>query len=295
MRALVLFLLLALTLSSTHAAWGADVLILQSSRTPAYGEALRGFGAACKSSGHTLVLSDYAEVDVLRIVKEERPRLVLAVGDKALAATRKVREVPVLSMLSLSLNLNKRFPDNVGGVAMAVAPGEYIRLFGALGAKRVGVLYDPKKTGLYLKRAAQEARELGFVLVAEPVKEPRDLQSKLEKMKGEVDAFWMLPDSTVVTMVNVEALLLFSMSQNIPAVTFTGQYLKNGAAAALEIDPFDMGVQTGELAASLLKGGTRRVPVVDPRKTRMESNESVLRKLRLKINGQLTHQWTMDN
>ena len=282
MRALLLSLLLALTLSSMPAAWGADVLILQSSRTPAYDEALRGFRAACKSSGHTLVLSDYAEVDVLRIVKEERPRLILAVGDKALAASRKVREVPLLSMLSLSLNLSKRFPDNVGGVAMAVAPGEYLKLFGALGAKRVGVLYDPKKTGLYLKRAAHEARELGFVLVAEPVLEARDLQSKLEKMKGEVDAFWMLPDSTVVTMVNVEALLLFSMSQNIPAVTFTGQYLKNGAAAALEIDPFDMGVQTGEVAASLLRGEARRVQVIPPRKIRLERNESVLRKLRLK-------------
>jgi len=291
MRALLLSLLLALTLSSMPAAWGADVLILQSSRTPAYDEALRGFRAACKSSGHTLVLSDYAEVDVLRIVKEERPRLILAVGDKALAASRKVREVPLLSMLSLSLNLSKRFPDNVGGVAMAVAPGEYLKLFDALGAKRVGVFYDPNKTGLYLKRAAHEARELGFVLVAEPVLEARDLQSKLEKMKGEVDAFWMLPDSTVVTMVNVEALLLFSMSQNIPAVTFTGQYLKNGAAAALEIDPFDMGVQTGEVAASLLRGEARRVQVIPPRKIRLERNESVLRKLRLKINGQLT----MDN
>lgn len=282
MRARILLLLAALSLSFAPAARGADILILQSGRTPAYSDALRGFRIACRSSEQNLLLSDYAEVDMQRIVKEERPRLVLAVGDKALAAARKVRDVPVLSMLSLSLNLGRQLPDNVGGVAMAVAPGEYLRVFGALGVRRVGVLYDPKKTGLYLKRAAQEARELGFVLVAEPVQEPRDLQSKLEKLKGVVDAVWMLPDSTVITTVNMEALLLFSMSQNVPAVSFTGQHLKNGAAAALDIDVFDMGVQTGELAASLLRG-TRRVPVLDPRKVQLESNESVLRKLRLTI------------
>lgn len=284
MRVLLLCILLALFLPGAPAAWGADVLILQSARTPAYSDALRGFHAACKSSERTLLISDYAEVDVQRIVKEERPRLVLAVGDKALAAARKVREVPVLSMLSLSLNLNKQLPENVGGVAMALAPGEYLKLFGALGAKRVGVFYDPKRTGLYLQRATREARELGFILVAEPVREPRDLQSKLEKVRGDVDAVWILPDSTVVTTVNLEALFLFSMSHNLPAVSFTGQHLKSGAAAALNIDSFDMGVQTGEMAGSLLKGGTRRVPVVDPRKVQLESNESVLRKLRLKIN-----------
>jgi len=283
MRALVLFLFLALSLPSPPGAWGADILILQSSGSPAYSEAVRGFRAVCKSSEQTLLLSDFAEVDVQRIVKEERPRLVLAVGDKALTASRKVREVPVLSMLSLSLNLAKPPPEHIGGTAMAVAPEQYLKLFATLGVKRVGVLYDPKKTGQYLKRAALEAREQGIFLVSEEVREPRDLQSRLEMMKGSVDAVWMLPDSTVVTMVNVEALLLFSMSHNIPAVTFTSLYLKNGAAAALEIDPFDMGMQTGELAASLLRGGVRKVQVVDPRKVQLKSNESVLRKLHLKL------------
>lgn len=276
-------ILLTLSLVLAPLARGADVLILQTSRSPIYSDALRGFRSAGRASEETVVLSDYAEVDVLRVVNEERPRLVVAVGDKALAACRKIREVPVLSMLSLTLSL-KQFPDNVGGVSMTVAPGRYLELFEALGVRRIGVLYHPKKTGPYLKRAAAEAAQQGLTLVAEPVTNPRDLQAKLEKLKGGVDALWMLPDSTVVTTVNMEALLLFSMTQNVPAVTFTSQYLKNGAAAAIDVDPFEIGVQTGELALQLLRGGIlHKVPILDPRKTRLSVNESVLRKLHLKL------------
>lgn len=280
MRALALFLLLAFCLSPLSLAQGAELLILQSGRNQIYADALRGFRSACRYSEETVVLSDYAEVDVQRLVKEERPRAVVAVGDHALAAARRVREVPVVALLSL--NLSRHSPDNVGGVAMTFAPREYLKLFRELGVKRVGVFYDPKKSGQYLKKAQQEARQEGVSLLAEPLHNPRDLQGKLERMKGEIDALWMLPDATVVTTVNMEALLLFSMTESVPAVTFASHYLKSGAAAALDIDPVDIGAQAGELACSLLRGGGHRVPVLEPRKTQLRSNESVLRKLHLR-------------
>ena len=170
---------------------------------------------------------------------------------------------------------------------MAAAPEQYLKLFKTLGVKRIGVLYAPRKTGHYVKRAVQESRQQGVSLVVEPVDDPRDLQARLDRMKGNVDAIWMLPDSTVLTTVNMEALLLFSMTQNVPAITFTSHYLKNGAAASLEVDPYDIGVQAGELALSLLKGSPRhRVPTLDPRKVLLHSNDSVLRKLHLKAPGE---------
>jgi len=283
MRPLSLCILLLAALLLPCAALGADLLILQSCRSPIYAEALRGLRAGARVSDQTLVLSDYAEVDVQRLVREERPRMLIAVGDKALAACRKVREVPVVGMLSLSLS-QKPQPDHIGGVAMTASPSRYLELFAQLGVKRIGTLYDPRISGLYLKRAFGEAGDYGLSLVAEPVRNSRDLQGKLEKLKGETDLLWLLPDSTVVTTVNMEALLLFSMTEGIPMVAFTSQYLKNGAAAALDIDPYDVGVQTGELALSLLRSApTRKIPVLDPRKVRLQVNESVLHKLRLKL------------
>lgn len=284
MRATIPYMLLFLIihLVSPRLAQALDALVLQSGRSPAYTDALRGLHAAAKLDTKILVLSDYAEVDVQRLVREERPRLLVAIGDRALAACRKSREVPVVALLSLALT-RKAVPDHVGGITMTAAPERYLELFAELRAKRVGVLYDPRISGIYVKRAIAEAERTGITMVAEPLRNPRDLQGKLEKLKGEIDLLWLLPDSTVITTVNLEALLVFSMTQAVPAVSFTGQYLKNGAAAALDIDPYDMGWQAGEMAQSLLRTDLgHRVPVLDPRKVRLQVNESVLRKLHLK-------------
>jgi putative ABC transport system substrate-binding protein len=280
----VLLLCIALTLSTLAPARAAEVLVLQSNRGSGYSDAMRGFQASFKGGQRTVVLSDYAEIDVERLVKEERPRLVVAVGDRALAAVRKLRELPVVTMLALAHSSRKASPDNVGGVAMLPAPDQYMKLLVSMGVRRFGVLYDPAKTGQYLKRIEQDSRHLGLQLVAEPVSDPRDIQAKLEKIKGSVEALWMLPDSTVFTTVNLEAFILFSMTNRVPVVTFSSYYLKNGAAASLDIDYHDIGVQAGELAVSLLNsGGLRKVPTVDPRRTVLRINESVVRKLGLQL------------
>lgn len=280
----VLLLCIALTLLYLLPAWGAEVLVLQSNRSSGYSDAMRGFHAAFKGSQRTVVLSDFAETDVDRIVREERPRLVVAVGDRALSAGRKLRELPVVTMLALAHSCRKPLPDNIGGVAMLPAPEQYMKLFASMGVRKFGVLYDPTKTGRYLKRIEHDSRQLGLHLVAEPVNDSRDIQAKLEKIKGSVEALWMLPDSTVSTTINLEAFILFSMANKVPVVTFSSYYLKNGAAASVDIDYFDIGLQTGELTSSLLNSGVlRKVPTVDPRKTVLRINETVVRKLGLQL------------
>lgn len=278
----VLILCITAVILHLAPAWGADILILQSNRSPGYGEAVRGFDAATRKSGETYVLSDYAEIDVQRIVKEERPRLVVAVGDRALSSVRKLRDVPVVALLALSHSTRKS-SGNIGGIAMLAAPEEYLRLYNSMGIRKVGLLYDPAKTGAYLKRVEQEAKQMGVTLVAEPVTDPRDMQAKLEKIGRNVDLLWMLPDSTVFNTVNIEAFMLFSVANKLPVATFSSQYLKDGAAAALDLDYFDIGMQAGELTLSLLNGGQRSVPTLDPRKTLLQINENVIRKLDLAI------------
>lgn len=284
MRVLILFI--ALTWFHVAPSLAAEVLILQSNRSPGYTEALRGFHSVSKANTRTLILSDYAEVDVERIVKEERIRVVVALGDKAVAAAAPLRDLPVVALLALSQSYRKTSPDNVGGIAMLPAPERYLKLFASMGVKRFGVLYDPAKTGRYLKRIEHESKQFGLNLVSEPVTKSRDIQAKLEKMKGSVDVLWMLPDSTVFTTVNLEAFILFSMEQRVPVVTFSSHYLKNGVAASLDIDYFDIGIQAGELTVSMLNsGGIRKVPSIDPRKTIFHANESVIRKLGIRIPG----------
>lgn len=278
MRAILLGI--ALFLLSALPALAADVLIVQSSHTPAYAEALRGFRTGFEGSTYTIVMSEYADVDVVRLVKEERPRVVLAVGDSALAACRKVRQVPVVSLMALSLTMSKSGGSNVGGVGVIPAPERYLSLLKAIGAKQVGVLYDPNRTGVYFRRAQQAARKYGLELVGREVRNPRETVGKLDHLKGSVDALWMLPDTTAVTAETLEAYFRFSMEHRVPLVTFASQYLDKGAFAAIEADRLDLGKLIVEQIRQLLD---RRdgLSVVDPRKVRLSTNANVSNKLGL--------------
>jgi ABC-type uncharacterized transport system substrate-binding protein len=200
MRARILFI--ALIIMSAFPVWAADVLVVQASRNPAYEEALRGFRSAFSGSVQTIVLSDYAEVDVPRLVREEQPRLVLAVGDAALAASRSVRSVPVTAVMALSPTARA---GGIAGVGIIAAPERYLNLLKSMGSRKVGVVYDPSRTGNYLKRAQQAAQRLGMEVVAREVRTSRDAIARLEQLKGDVDALWMLPDTTAVTAETVAA------------------------------------------------------------------------------------------
>jgi putative ABC transport system substrate-binding protein len=145
---------------------------------------------------------------------------------------------------------------------------------------KIGVLYDPNNLTKFVRQAADAARPLGLELVTREVRAPREVPGALLRLRGEIDAFWMLPDPSVVSPETMEFFVLFSGENRIPLVTFSRKYVDMGALLALEVDPFDMGMQAGEMANRLLQGTDIRViPRVDARKIVQWVNPSVARRL----------------
>jgi|GEM_PF-3521253 len=278
MRALLLAM--ALVMSAATCCWGAGALVLQSGKDGASRDAVRGLAASYPGKMRVVVLSEYTDVDVVGLVREVRPQVVVAVGEAAVAASAKVRDVPLVTMLSPCIS-HRKLPHNVCALNVVAEPGKYMELFGAMRKRRVGVVYDPDKSGRYLRQAVQTARSYGVTLETMEVHSPQEVQSALEKLKGRVDALWVLPDSTVVSVVNMEAFTIFSMSNRVPVVSYLNQHLHNGAAASLVVDFFDIGRQAGELCLQLLrKGGVGAGgSVIPPRKATLHTNDGVIRKL----------------
>jgi ABC-type uncharacterized transport system substrate-binding protein len=260
-----------------------DVLVVQSGRSAAYEEAVGGFRSGFGGTVRTVVMSDYAEVDVERLTREERPRLVLAVGDPALAAGRKVRNVPVLALLALELKPARHGSASVGGVAVLPPPERYLELFRSLGIRRVGVVHDPARTGPYVRRARRAARTFGVDLEVREVDRSREVPGRLDGMAGAVEALWMLPDATAVTAGTLDGWFLFSLREKVPVVTFSEQYLEKGAAFSIDADRADMGRQAAEMAESLLSGAPERPSTVDARRTALHANPAVARSLGLSL------------
>lgn len=281
----LLLIILALATLLPNLAQAYDILVLQSRRDPAYEEALRGFRAANNASQRTIVLSDYAEVDVVRIVREDRPRMILAVGDPAMTATHKIRSTPVVALMALGIYKQSNTHTNLTGVGMFVSPEHYIGIFKAMKTRRVGVIYSQAKSGWYLRLARQAAEAAGIELVLREVSVPRETIDRLAALDGKVDALWMLPDSTAVTRETAEAYFHFGQEQNVPVVSFAANYLGLGAAAVLEIDRLAMGRQAGAMTTELLKGNhIENMPLVFPKGITFKTNSSVLKRLSVVVN-----------
>lgn len=279
MRRLVLLILtLATLLPSLAQAY--DILMLQSRRDAGYEEVLQGFHSKNTVSQRTVVLSDYAEVDVVRIVREDRPKLILAVGDTALKAARKVQQTPVVAVMALSIGSQ----HNLTGVTMFAPPERYCELFKRMKVRRVGIIHNPAKTGRYLRQARLEAKNADIELVVREVSSPRETMTQLSSLAGKVDALWMLPDVTAVTRETTEVYFRFGQEQAIPVISFAGSYLGLGAAAVVEIDRTELGRQAGDMAAELLGSGTvDNMPARHPRGTTYKTNPAILKKFGLTL------------
>ena len=277
-------LLACLLILAPLPAFGYDILVLQSLRETGYDESVKGVKRECSATMRTVVLSDHAETDVTRIIREEHPRLVIAVGDRALEVAQKQRSAPVLYMMAL--HARPRQKGSVTGVGMLFDPARYLSVFDSLGSKKVGVLGDPLKNGAYLKKAQAQAKRSGIELVVREVHSPRETLAMLDSLRGKVDALWMLPDSTAVSPETTEAYFLLSQGERVPLVSFAEVYLSMGGAVTLGIDRFDIGRQLGIMAQSVLNGTpAEEIPAQSPRRSVLKVNERVLRQLKISIAG----------
>lgn len=279
-------LIAALWLLLAPVAWGYDLLIVQSRRSPLYDDLLKGMRSKARFSDRTLVLTDYDETDLQRIVREEHPLGVVTLGDSALEAARKLRQVPVVALLSIGFRGQREGHPTMTGVEVQLPPERYLPIFSAIKARRVGVIGSQARSGEYLRLAARVAASRGIDLVVKEAKSPREVPALLNGMAGRIDALWMIPDSVTAAGEAADAHFLFSMGQQIPVVTFSSAYLPAGAAIALEMDPVDIGRQAGEMLDELMGGdGIRGIPPQSPRRGVLKINPAVLRRLGIRADA----------
>lgn len=278
---ILLLLLLAIPANA------ADILIVQSARVKAYDEVARGFRGVVERKAEQVSLADLDGEDLAGVVREVRPRVILAVGLDAFLEARKIRRIPVVYAMVLNPEARIGDDDNATGVGMKVPPERQLSLLKQAlpSAKRIGLLYDPAKSGNLVRRALGFAEELGLVLVAREVRRSRDVPPLVDGMKGVVNAFLLLPDPTVVTPQTLEFIPQLSVSSRIPVVAFSEQYLKHGALLAIGIDPVDIGRQAGELANRILAGeNARNIDPAEPRRAVLHINAKAAKQLGIAVN-----------
>ncbi|MDH3973492.1 MAG: ABC transporter substrate-binding protein [Deltaproteobacteria bacterium] len=291
MKIIVSIMLLLLYVAPLH---GEDVAAVKSVDIRPYQDAVNGFKSSVNAEVNEYVL-DYDDEKAARVVmylNDDKMHLVFTLGSDALNLVKNsVKDIPVI--FTFVLNPHEiighpagKLPANMTGISMNIPPDVQFAalLEAAPHTKRIGVVYDPSKTSNLIEEGRIAARALGITLIAVSINAKSETINAISEMKGNVDALWMIPDTTAITRESAEYMLLFSLQNSIPLIGISEKYVKNGALMAFSFDSEDVGRQAGEIAQKILDGKkVMKVTPYRPRKLKLTLNSRIAKKLGLKL------------
>lgn len=281
--------LLLFILTSPASAW--EVLVVQNYQAKPYSEALRGFKSVCNARTSELLVSEMNGDTLAREIRRRAPDLILAVGMDALRKVRKIKEIPVVYCMVLDAESVLGDEKNITGVSMTIPPDKQLAALVKVlpNLKRVGLVYNPRKTGRIVERMRDAAERRGIRLTALKTESARELPGRLAALPAGLDAYWMLPDSTFTTPEAVESIILFSINNKVPIYTFSEKYLRMGAFMSLDLDTFDLGRQAGQMAEKVRTGtDIREIPRSDAERGIPAVNRTVAGKLGIRLDGEFS-------
>ncbi|MGC4116697.1 MAG: ABC transporter substrate-binding protein [Myxococcales bacterium] len=275
MRSLVLACLLALPLTASAAEKSADkpgeVAVLKSDSLTPYASAVAGFSAECRAEVAEYDLrEDPARAEkVVKELQASKPSLVFALGPLAAnTAKRAFEDVPIVFAMVPNWEKYGLEAKNVTGVALQRPAKAQLETLKALaqGAKRIGVLYNPRFSKTVVDTASDAAKALSLSLVAVKVEAPEEVPAAVKGLSGKVDALWMIADRSVANPDAVQAIIKFALESKVPVFALSEQQVKDGALVSLSPNYTAIGQQAGKIANKLLeqKASPGAVPVAQP-------------------------------
>ena len=195
---------------------------------------------------------------VVKTFTAKKVDLIMANATPALlAAANATTTIPVLgtSVTDYNDTFSGNIPSNVSGTSDAVPIDEQaqmmIETLGLAEGDQVGVIYCLNESNSVIQYEAVKAyfEEAGIVVEAYTFSETTELQTITKLAASECKAIYIPSDNTVAD--NDSVVGTICTENNIPVYTSYGGAI---CYASLAIDYYELGAQTGRMAAEILLG-----------------------------------------
>ncbi|HET9643725.1 MAG TPA: ABC transporter substrate-binding protein [Burkholderiaceae bacterium] len=145
---------------------------------------------------------------------------------------------------------------NVTGVSDLSPLARHLELIHQLlpNAKRVGVIYSPGEANsvALVEALKKEVGKSGFALVEAAAARTVDVPGAAQSLVGKADVIYAPTDNNVMSA--FEGIVKVAQQGGLPVVAADTEAVKRGAVAALGLNYYDLGRQTGKLVVRVLKG-----------------------------------------
>ncbi len=121
-------------------------------------------------------------------------------------------------------------------------------------AKNIGIMYSTSEANSIsaIEEYKKMAPDYGFTIIESGISTIADVPLAADNLLGKVDCINNLTDNTVVSALPV--ILNKAASKNIPVFGSEVEQVKIGCLASMGLDYYDLGRQTGKMAAMVLDG-----------------------------------------
>lgn len=153
-------------------------------------------------------------------------------------------------------------------------------------AKKIGVIYNSgeQNSVVQVKQVKALAEKKGAKLVEVSVSTSAEVKQAAESLVGRVDAIYIPTDNTVVSA--LESVISVANSKKIPLFVGELDSMKKGAVAASGFNYYDIGYQSGVMAADILTGKKKpsEIPVELPKTLKLVINTKAAEAQGVKVN-----------
>jgi putative ABC transport system substrate-binding protein len=192
-----------------------------------------------------------------------RPDVIVAIATpSAQAVVAATKDIPVVYSAvtdPVAAKLVKTWDasgTNVTGVSDLSPLDKHLGLIKQVvpGAKRIGIIYSPgEANSVAIVEAMKKACAVaGLTLVEAAAARTVDVPSAAQSLAGKVDVIYAPTDNNVMSA--FEGIVKVAQQAKLPVVGADTGTVKRGAVAALGLNYYDLGRQTGKMVVRILNG-----------------------------------------
>ena len=199
---------------------------------------------------------------VRKFIGDKVDAIVAIATPSAQAAAAATTSVPIVfsavtDPVAAKLVKDMKVPaGNVTGVSdrLPLAPQIDLMLKVVPAAKRVGIVYSPGEVNstILIKELKVALAQRGMTLVSAAAPRTVDVPAATKSLVGKVDLIYSSTDNNVVSA--YESMVRVAAEAKLPMIAADTSSIKRGAVAALGMNYYDMGRQTGKMVVRILKG-----------------------------------------
>ena len=150
------------------------------------------------------------------------------------------------------------YRKNTYGIATELPAGMSLHMYRYIfpEVKKIGIVYNPDQNKEWVQEATATADDIGINVISQQIFDDNHFEDSLSILLAEVDALWIISDSSIASQKNIAHAFYYSQKMAKPIFAYDRFYANLGALLVITADKAGISRQVTYLIDEILRGQT---------------------------------------